>query len=110
MLINVFMKNIIFKQISHITIDKPFSNFETAWKILNQVAQSGVIYFAFNRAISKCEDGHIFHGEICPVCGKKVNETYTRVVGFITRMSAWSKERQEEGKKRYVFDLNKLID
>lgn len=97
-------------QISHITIDKPFTDFEVAWKILNKVAESGIIYFAFNREISKCKDGHIFHGEICPKCGKPAAEKYTRVVGFITRVSAWSKERQEEGKNRYVFDLNNLID
>ena len=97
-------------QISHITIDKPFSNFDTAWKILNKVAESGIIYFAFNCAISKCANKHIFHGNICPKCGQAPIDTYTRVVGFITRMSAWSKERQEEGKKRYVFDLKELID
>ena len=97
-------------QISHITIDKPFTDFEVAWKILNRVAESGVIYFAFNCAISKCKDGHIFHGDICPICGEPVAETYTRVVGFITRMSTWSKERREEGRCRKIFDVNQLID
>lgn len=97
-------------QISHITIDKPFTNFDMAWKVLNQVAKSGVIYFAFNCALSKCANGHIYHGDTCPECGNKTVETFTRVVGFVTRVSTWSKERQEEGKHRYIFDLNQLID
>ena len=97
-------------QISHITVDKPFTDFDMAWKVLNQVAKSGVIYFAFNCALSKCVNGHIHHGDICPECGSKAIETFTRVVGFVTRVSTWSKERQEEGKKRFIFDLNNLIE
>ena len=33
--------------IAHINIDTPFNNFDTAWKMLNYIADEGVMYFAF---------------------------------------------------------------
>lgn len=83
-------------QISHINLDKPFNNEETAWKMLNIIAQSGVIYFAFNTAISVCEHNHGFYGDICPECGKPKIDEYTRIVGFARPISSYSKERAEE--------------
>ena len=35
-------------QISHINIQGKFANEEQAWNMLNRVASSGVIYFAYN--------------------------------------------------------------
>lgn len=67
--------------IEHINIDAPFNNFETAWNMLNWVANQGVSYFAFCTRISACEDNHGFYGDTCPICGKPVDTTYQRVVG-----------------------------
>ena len=67
--------------IAHINIDAPFNNFETAWKMLNYVADSGVPYFAFCTRISACDNNHGFYGETCPTCGQPKTTTYQRIVG-----------------------------
>lgn len=92
--------------IAHINIEAPFNNFDTAWKMLNYVADAGVTYFAFNLRISACEHNHGFYGETCPVCGKPKVTTYQRVVGFIVPEKTYSKERKAEFNMRDWFDLN----
>lgn len=74
--------------------------------MLNKIAESGVIYFAYNIKISACEDNHAFIGSVCH-CGKPAVETYTRVVGFLVPYSSFSKERKDEFNNRL---WNKLDD
>lgn len=83
--------------IAHIDIENRFANEETAWNMLNYVASKGVIYFAFTTKISVCEDQHAFIGQkTCPTCGKPVTDTFARVVGFYTPVSAYQKVRRRE--------------
>ena len=96
--------------ITHINLDAPFRDFDTAWEVLNRVADAGVTYFAFNLRISACENNHGFYGETCPVCGKPKVTTYQRIVGFLTPERTYSKERKEEFQRRDWFDLNRLED
>lgn len=97
-------------QISHITIDGRFSSADQAWNLLNQIAKAGVIYFAYNTKISVCKSEHAFYGDTCPECGEPVYDTYTRVVGFLTPISTWSKERKQEFPLRKAFDVNQSFD
>lgn len=94
--------------IAHINIDKPFNNFETAWDLLNYIADQGVVYFAFCTRISSCENNHGFYGEVCPICGGKKVTTYQRIVGFLTPERTYSKERKAEFQKRDWMDLNNM--
>lgn len=96
--------------IAHINIDKPFNNFDTAWKMLNYVADQGVVYFAFCTRISACEENHGFYGETCPICGKPKVTTYQRIVGFLTPERTYSKERKAEFKMRDWMDLNAMSE
>lgn len=87
--------------IAHIDIENRFPNEETAWEMLNYVAASGVIYFAFTTKISVCKDRHAFIGtKTCPVCGEPIADTYARVVGFYTPVSSYQKIRRNEFDKR----------
>ena len=92
--------------IEHINIDKPFSSFETAWEMLNWVAQQGVTYFAFNGKVAQCKNYHSFYGSVCPICGEPVETEYTRIVGFYTPTKTYSKERKAEYKLREWMPLN----
>lgn len=92
--------------IAHINIEAPFNNFDTAWKMLNYVADKGVTYFAFNLRISACKNNHGFYGEVCPICGEQKETTYQRVVGFLVPTKTYSKERKAEFQMRDWFDLN----
>lgn len=87
--------------IAHIDIENRFPNEDVAWDMLNYVAKSGVIYFAFTTKINVCEQGHAFIGTSnCPVCGKPVADKFARVVGFYTRVSDYHKIRKKEFDKR----------
>lgn len=88
-------------QIAHLNIEGHFASKEQAWELLNQIAASGVIYFAFNSKIRECENGHHWvGGQKCPECGGDVTEEFTRIVGFFRPVSAFSKERKREYKER----------
>ena len=94
--------------ISHINLDAPLENFETAWNLLNYVADQGVVYFAFCLRISTCENNHGFYGDICPYCGNPVKTTWQRIVGFLTPEVTYSKERKAEFAKRDWFALDRM--
>lgn len=94
--------------IAHINIDAPFNSFETAWNMLNYIADTGVTYFAFNLRISSCSHNHGFYGETCPICGGKKVTTYQRIVGFLTPEKTYSKERKSEFQLRDWFELNSM--
>ena len=96
--------------IAHINLDKPFEDFGAAWKVLNYVADSGVVYFAFNVRISACDNNHGFYGDVCPVCGGKKTTTYQRIVGFLTPEKTYSKPRKSEFALRDWFDLAMMGD
>ena len=68
--------------IVHVSIDAPFQNFDTAWRMLNYIADQGVTYFAFNLRISACKNNHGFYGDTCPECGEPKVTTYQRIVGL----------------------------
>ena len=87
--------------IAHINIESRFPSEEVAWDLLNYVAQSGVIYFAFTTKINVCRHKHAFLGTTtCPVCGEKVADQYSRVVGFYTPVSSYQKVRKKEWANR----------
>jgi len=92
-------------QISHINIQSQMTNFDQAWELLNTIAKSGVIYFAYNTKISVCENEHGFMGDICPNCGQPVIDTYQRIVGYLVPSSSYSKERKLEFDNRKWFLL-----
>ncbi|GMB10255.1 MAG: anaerobic ribonucleoside-triphosphate reductase [Candidatus Improbicoccus devescovinae] len=92
-------------QISHINLAGDFASEEQAWDLLNFIAKSGVIYFAYNRKISVCAEEHAFISEICPTCGERPVDTYSRIVGFLVPFSAYSKERKQEFNNREWFNF-----
>lgn len=92
--------------ILHVNIDSPFTDFDTAWDMLNYIADQGVTYFAFNTQINACKRNHGFYGNVCPECGEGVDTTYTRIVGFLTPVKTYSKERKSEYKMREWMNLN----
>ena len=92
--------------IAHIDIENRFPTKEAAWDMLNYVAASGVIYFAFTTKISVCEDKHAFIGsQNCPRCGKPVADQYARVVGFYTPVSSYQKIRKKEFNRRKWYNV-----
>jgi len=72
--------------------------------IMDIARKEGCNYFTFNIPMSECADcHHTVNAPIkdCPKCHSKNIEYWTRVIGFLTKVSNWSKERQLEFTKRY---------
>ena len=92
--------------ISHINLDSPINNFDTAWNLLNYVSDQGVNYFAFCVRISTCKNNHAFYGKTCPVCGNPVETTWQRIVGFLTPEKSYSKERKAEFALRDWYEID----
>lgn len=96
-------------QIMHVNIEGHFTSKEQGWKMLNYIAQNGVIYFAFNDKIPVCEEGHAFYESICPYCGKPAIDTFQRIVGYLVPSSTYSKERYREFSNRYWLNMKNLV-
>jgi ribonucleoside-triphosphate reductase len=95
--------------IAHINLEQNFPNTDMAWEMLNTIAASGVIYFAFNTRINECENHHGFVGtDICPVCGGEVMDTYQRIVGFLEPVRSYSKDRKREFSTRQWYDYAEM--
>lgn len=92
--------------ICHINVDHPIEDEKAAWDLLNYIVGKGVTYFAFNGKLSTDDNGHLFYGNVCPECGAPKTSEYTRTVGFYTKTSSWSKERQDEYGLREWHALN----
>lgn len=95
--------------ILHINIDAPFKSEEQAWEMLNYIAQTGVIYFAFNLRINLCENGHSFTEKHCPMCGEAPVETYQRIVGYLVPTRAYSADRKREVMERKEYPMDVLL-
>lgn len=72
-------------------------------KMLDAAMITGCPYFTFNIPNTICNDcGHIDKHCLneCPICGSKNLDYATRVIGYLKRVSCFSKARREEAKKR----------
>lgn len=92
-------------QILHISLQSKFANEEEAWKLLNYIANSGVIYFAYNPKISMCANNHGFFGDVCPECGGEKTDEVSRIVGYLVPTASYSKERKGEYYKRQWYEV-----
>lgn len=95
--------------IAHINLETNFPNKDMAWDVLNNIAQRGVIYFAFNTRINECKNHHGFVGtDICPTCGEDIYDTYQRIVGFLEPVRSYSKDRKKEFNTRQWYDYAEM--
>jgi len=77
---------------------------ETYAKLLDVAAQVGCNYWTTNVKITICNQcGHIDKHTLkyCPSCGSTDLDYATRIIGYLRRISNFSKDRQIEESKRY---------
>lgn len=91
--------------ICHLNIGQPITNPEVMTALIEHAAEAGVVYFAFNYQINRCANGHMSAGRVdaCPVCGQAIEDTFTRVVGFLTNTKHWHKVRREHDWPERIF-------
>lgn len=95
---------------AHINLDSHLDK-EQYLKIIKYAAEEGCKYFTFNVPNSECDDcGFITKHPIteCPKCGSKKISYYDRVIGYLTKISNWSKGRQIEQKTRVYTNKNEV--
>lgn len=71
---------------------------------LRDMIKTGCSYATVNIPNTICNDcGYIDKRplEVCPKCGSINLDYITRIIGYLKRVSKWSKTRQKEGEKRY---------
>lgn len=93
---------------AHINLDSHLDK-EQYLKIIKYAAEEGCKYFTFNVPNSECDDcGFITKHPIteCPKCGSKKISYYDRVIGYLTKISNWSKGRQIEQETRVYTNKN----
>ena len=84
--------------IMHINVAEKITNVDDLMNLIKASVKQGVIYQAVNYVINVCEDGHVSVGREdtkCPICGKKITDKLTRVVGFLTNTKNWHLKRRE---------------
>lgn len=84
--------------IAHINVDTAIEDLSQIENLIETCAKMGVVYFAINYVIAECEHGHmvVTNGDKCTVCGGKIENKFTRVVGFLTNVRNWNQTRREE--------------
>ena len=90
-------------QASHINLQENLDK-EQYTKLLEYAVRVGNSYITFNVPQTQCDKcgfiaKHPF--SVCPECGSKEVTMWTRIVGYLRPLKAWSDARQVEGMKRY---------
>ena len=83
--------------VCHLNVAERIADPAVMASLIEEAASCGVVYFAVNYQTNRCPDNHMSVGRLtkCPVCGKDIEETYTRVVGFNTSTKNWNRVRRE---------------
>ena len=83
--------------ICHLNVNQEITDVDTMQNLIHASVKEGVVYFAVNFVLQECENKHMFVGNVdtCPHCGGKIIGTFTRVVGFLTKVDNWIPERRE---------------
>jgi len=98
MLQGLFDKHFSGGAICHLNVEQKIEDPKLVVDLIKAAAKAGVIYFAINFLLNKCENGHMTVGisENCSECGGEIVDKLTRVVGFLTSVKSWHRVRREQ--------------
>ncbi len=96
----------------HMNLEEHLSKAQYA-QLLKVAAKEGCNYFTFNIPNTICNScGHIDKRYLkkCPKCESEDVDYMTRIIGYLKRVSNFSKARQEEAERRYYAGKEKLVE
>lgn len=96
-------------QACHLNLDEHLSK-EQYLQLMDIFRTEGTNYVTFNIPMSECKNcGYTVNAPIieCPNCRSKNIKWWTRIIGYLTSVDAWSKPRQEEFKKRIYAKISR---
>ncbi|MFA7212115.1 MAG: anaerobic ribonucleoside-triphosphate reductase [Bacteroidales bacterium] len=84
--------------ICHLNIVDEIKDEKFMEKLINKAIELGIIYFAVNYNLQECKNNHITIGKNikCGVCGEKIIDNFTRIVGFLVNTKNFHKVRREK--------------
>lgn len=77
-------------------------------KLLNVAASTGCNYFCFNVKVTVCNDCDYINKHTksnCIKCGSEDVDHATRIIGYLKKVTDYSKDRQKEEKQRYYAEI-----
>lgn len=89
-------------QASHLNLSDNLDK-EQYTKLLEYAVRVGNSYITFNVPQTQCDNcGHIAKHpfDVCPHCGSDKVTQWTRIIGYLRPIKAWSEARQQEQKHR----------
>lgn len=89
-------------QALHCNLDSHLSEIQYT-KLIDFAIKNGTSYFTFNIPMSECKDcGHVVNAPIkeCPLCQSKNIDYWTRIIGYLRPVSAYSNPRKIEQSHR----------
>ena len=98
-------------QASHLNLQENLSMTQYE-KLLEYAVQQGNNYLTFNVPQTQCDKcGYIAKHPFdeCPECGSDKVTQWTRIIGYLRPMKAWSEARQIEGKNRMFAKKESII-
>lgn len=84
--------------IVHLNIAEQIQNPEIMEALIRMTLKAGVPHFALNYSFGVCENGHTTicgTATTCPICGGKVIDHLTRIIGYFTKVSSWNSVRKD---------------
>lgn len=87
----------------HLNLEQKMTK-EGYLNLFNTAAKTGTNYFCTNVAVTCCNEcGYIDKRTLheCSQCGSKDVDWATRIIGYLKKVTNWSKDRQKEHKKRF---------
>ena len=104
----MFDKHMTGGAICHLNVEEKIEDYKDISNLIRLAIEQGVIYFAINYNLQKCENGHMTVGkrEYCPICNTNIVSNFVRVVGFLTEIANWHKVRRDEEYPERVFYKN----
>ena len=83
--------------ICHLNIEDKITDPKLIEELIVTSAKAGVVYMAINYNLQRCENGHMTVGknDICSICGSKITDNFTRVVGFLVNTKNFHQVRRD---------------
>ena len=91
--------------ICHLNIDTQITDVQQMIDLVEYAISKGVIYHAVNYNLQRCEKEHMSVGKNakCPICGGRITDNFTRVVGFLVNTKCFHRKRREHDYPKRVF-------
>jgi ribonucleoside-triphosphate reductase (formate) len=92
--------------ILHLNVKEKIADPEIMKQLIVYSVKHGVSHLAINYGFGTCKNGHTTvcgSSNKCSICEENIEEFYTRIVGYFSKVSNWSRTRREFEFKRRIF-------